>query len=248
MFKKSKKLFSALLALVLVYTSTTVAHASEIKTFSGDSTNYQIQTTYAGTITEYVIDENDIEKYYGKTARDLYVQGVQTGDYVPFRTHLKTKDSANALIGVKYAEEGNPLAVGMSTAMSYESAALAWLGPYATVQDYITWVTGLGYAPIGDNNRMAADFMAGKFQKPAQITKAQYQKNKKASATATAPASNSQVEALKTYKGNTSEFNAYYYYTNYADLQGALGANGDALLKHYNTYGKAEGRVANKIK
>lgn len=53
-----------------------------------------------------------------------------------------------------------------------------------------------------------------------------------------------EVEALKTYKGNTKSFNAYTYYINNTDLQTAIGANGDALLKHYNEYGKAEGRVA----
>ncbi len=52
------------------------------------------------------------------------------------------------------------------------------------------------------------------------------------------------VEALKTYKGNTKEFNAYTYYTNNADLQTAIGADGDKLLKHYKEYGKAEGRKA----
>ena len=46
------------------------------------------------------------------------------------------------------------------------------------------------------------------------------------------------VEALKTYKGNTSEFNAYYYYKNNTDLQTAIGADGDKLLNHYNKYGK----------
>lgn len=52
------------------------------------------------------------------------------------------------------------------------------------------------------------------------------------------------VEALKTYKGNTSEFNAYTYYINNKDLQTAFGADGDKLLKHFNEYGKAEGRKA----
>lgn len=52
------------------------------------------------------------------------------------------------------------------------------------------------------------------------------------------------IEALKTYKGNTKEFNAYAYYINNADLQTAIGADGDKLLKHYNEYGKAEGRKA----
>ena len=52
------------------------------------------------------------------------------------------------------------------------------------------------------------------------------------------------VEALKTYTGNTKDFNAYTYYINNSDLQTAIGADGDKLLKHYNEYGKAEGRKA----
>ncbi len=62
--------------------------------------------------------------------------------------------------------------------------------------------------------------------------------------TASTATESAEVEALKTYKGNTKEFNAYYYYENNADLQTAIGANGDALLKHYNEYGKKEGRIA----
>ncbi len=52
------------------------------------------------------------------------------------------------------------------------------------------------------------------------------------------------VEALKTYKGNTTEFNAYDYYIINIDLQTAIGPDGDALLKHYTEFGKKEGRVA----
>lgn len=59
-----------------------------------------------------------------------------------------------------------------------------------------------------------------------------------------ANAASGAVEALKTYKGNTEEFNAYSYYINNLDLQTAIGADGDKLLKHYNEYGKKEGRIA----
>ena len=52
------------------------------------------------------------------------------------------------------------------------------------------------------------------------------------------------LEALKTYKGNTSEFNAYSYYINNADLQTAIGLDGDKLFDHFKKYGKAEGRIA----
>lgn len=65
-----------------------------------------------------------------------------------------------------------------------------------------------------------------------------------AAGSAAAAAESAEVTALKTYKGNTAEFNAYVYYKNNVDLQTAIGANGDALLKHYNEYGKKEGRIA----
>ena len=65
-----------------------------------------------------------------------------------------------------------------------------------------------------------------------------------ASSAAETTSTDSAVEALKTYKGNTKDFNAYTYYINNTDLQTAIGAVGDALLKHFNDYGKAEGRVA----
>ncbi len=65
-----------------------------------------------------------------------------------------------------------------------------------------------------------------------------------ASTSASQTADAASIEALKTYKGNTKEFNAYDYYTNNPDLQTVIGANGDALLKHFNESGKKEGRVA----
>ncbi|MBE5859626.1 MAG: hypothetical protein E7301_05820 [Butyrivibrio sp.] len=61
-------------------------------------------------------------------------------------------------------------------------------------------------------------------------------------------AQNAAMDSLKNYAGNNAEFNAYYYYTNYKDLQDAFGADADKLLNHYNQLGKAEGRVANRIK
>jgi len=54
------------------------------------------------------------------------------------------------------------------------------------------------------------------------------------------------VEELKTYEGNTSEFNAYVYYINNFDLQLEIGAFGDELLEHYIEKGKAEGRIASE--
>ncbi|WP_022764583.1 hypothetical protein [Butyrivibrio sp. XPD2006] len=53
------------------------------------------------------------------------------------------------------------------------------------------------------------------------------------------------VVGLKSYAGNSEEFNAYQYYSRYEDLQTAIGPDGDKLLEHYNSFGKAEGRVGN---
>ncbi len=56
-----------------------------------------------------------------------------------------------------------------------------------------------------------------------------------------------QAESLKWYANNNSEFNAYYYYMNYEDLRNAYGLDADALFNHYNSLGRAERRVANKL-
>lgn len=55
------------------------------------------------------------------------------------------------------------------------------------------------------------------------------------------------AEVLKSYSGNSADFNAYYYYVNYPDLQAAYGKDGDKLLEHYNAFGRKEGRVATRI-
>ena len=48
------------------------------------------------------------------------------------------------------------------------------------------------------------------------------------------------------YKGvdYSAEYDAQTYYNNNPDLQAALGTDGNALIKHYVEYGKAEGRKA----
>lgn len=69
-------------------------------------------------------------------------------------------------------------------------------------------------------------------------------KNQKNTANATG-ASASAVEALKTASVNNAEFNAFTYYTNYKDLQTAIGADANALYNHWISFGKAEGRKAN---
>ena len=53
-----------------------------------------------------------------------------------------------------------------------------------------------------------------------------------------------EIEALRTYEGNTKDFNAYAYYMNNVDLQIEIGPDGDALLEHYIEQGKEDGRIA----
>lgn len=52
------------------------------------------------------------------------------------------------------------------------------------------------------------------------------------------------IEALKTYEGNTKDFNAYIYYIKNIDLWIEVGPDGDALLEHYLKQGKEEERIA----
>lgn len=44
-----------------------------------------------------------------------------------------------------------------------------------------------------------------------------------------------------------AEYNPLYYYLNYGDLRAAYGANSDKLIEHWVTFGKKEGRVANRL-
>lgn len=57
-----------------------------------------------------------------------------------------------------------------------------------------------------------------------------------------------EIEALKTYKGNTKEFNAYTYYINNVDLQIEIGPDGDALLEHFIEQGLEQERIAKEEK
>jgi hypothetical protein len=57
-------------------------------------------------------------------------------------------------------------------------------------------------------------------------------------------ATNVSVDSLKNASVNNADFNAYIYYSNYPDLQAAIGADAKALYSHWQQYGKAEGRKA----
>jgi len=59
-----------------------------------------------------------------------------------------------------------------------------------------------------------------------------------------APAATADTSGLANASVNNAEFNAKVYYDNNPDLQTAIGADAQALYKHWQTYGKAEGRKA----
>jgi len=194
-----------------------------------------------------------IEQEYSTEAKEAYIQAVQTGDYYQYRsitgfwqpTIKDPKLKAHANSG-----KANPLYFLNSVAIDDELTVYNYLGAYGTATDYVAICQQYGVVAFSSvyktGNDAYAQYVEGTMPKTGtKITKQQYLANHSNVATATATSSNSAVEALKTYSGNTSEFNAYTYYTRYADLQSAVGANGDALLKHWQAYGKAEGRIAN---
>ena len=57
-------------------------------------------------------------------------------------------------------------------------------------------------------------------------------------------AATADTSSLANASVNNAEFNAKVYYDNNPDLQTAIGADAQALYKHWQTYGKAEGRKA----
>ena len=75
-----------------------------------------------------------------------------------------------------------------------------------------------------------------------------YVQNIDPAAAAEVQAKEDALAALKSFSGNNSEFNAFYYYSNYKDLRDAYGTDANKLLAHYNQFGKNEHRIANKLK
>ena len=75
-----------------------------------------------------------------------------------------------------------------------------------------------------------------------------YVQNIDPAAAAAAQSKEAAIASLKNFSGNTAEFNALYYYSNYQDLRDAYGADANKLLAHYNQFGKNEHRIANRYK
>lgn len=210
---------------------------------NGECDFYSLETTYAGSLPyQNRYHEATIKRKYGEEASALWIQGLKDGDLVPFREKIGDFTHGNDFF--LHDDRGGFGGVTLSPAEDMQDSTDVLLGPYATVQDYIACAQSMGYDPFNVDSRceLCIAVVLGKVTKPDKITKAQYQKNHPATEKNVAPSA--AVEALKIYRGNTSEFNAYQYYTRYPDLQVAYGANGDALIKHYCEHGKAEGRNA----
>lgn len=197
---------------------------------------------------------NAIEAEYGVDAKNAYVDAAKTGDWYQYRSitgfwkpaKYDPKFKAYAIPGI-----ADPTYFLHNGVTEDEDFIYSLLGPYATAADWIAICQQYGVTAWGGSSSVPGTDMHAMVygQMPIsgykKITKQQYLASHGAAQQAKTPAaSNSSVEALKSYAGNNAEFNAYTYYTRYADLQSAVGPNGDALLKHWNQYGKAEGRVA----
>lgn len=209
---------------------------------------YNGQALYNSSLVTGSYVYNNIEKIYGADAKNAYVNGVITGDYTQFRTAIGDWRPVCDLPNINIKADGsNYVGEICTTEQAYEYTTYELFGKYGTVSDLFAYAAQYGYN-LSDQTQF------NNFKLDVILWKTvPYPAKKKAPSTAAQPAakaasaaSNSKVEALKSYKGNTAEFNAYYYYVNYPDLQTAIGADGKALLKHYNEFGKAEGRVASK--
>jgi len=208
------------------------------------------QTVYAvgdwnqstASLTAYPIPIEKVKNGYDYIIRgDWYQYRTITGFWQPVKYDPKIK--AHAISGI-----ADPLYFLHNGVTEDEDFIYTMLGKYGTAADWIEICQQYNvqaFTTTGGNSDVEALIYGKMPMTYTKITKQQYLANHSA-ASMTATASSLDLEGLKTYSGNTTEFNAYYYYTNYADLQSALGADGAKLLAHYNQYGKAEGRVANK--
>ncbi len=235
-FKNFIRLFTgAVLSIIVLLNSTNVSAAA--------TSGYNGQAMYNEVTSEgWSYPANNIGKIYGEDAKAAYLNAVLTGDYTAFRTMIGDWRPVYKL-GVNVKSDGTVIKDAVGTAQQYEAKTYAICGKYGTVSDLYAYAAQYGY-DLNDTNQF------NEFGLNVTLWKTiPYPTQKKApaaqpAAKAAPAAPNQKVEALKTYKKNNSEFNAYNYYSRYTDLQSAIGPNGDALLKHYNEFGKAEGRNA----
>ena len=235
-YKKSftKFIGGIMVGIMLVCTLKINVNAETVSGYNGQAL-YNEESVYH----DYVFA--NIEKIYGTDAKNAYINGVITGDYTQFRTLIGDWRPVCKLDGVNVKFDGTSYVNNeINAAQSYEAVTYTLFGKYGTVSDLFTYASQCGY-DISDNNQFNS------FKLDVILWKTvPYPAKKKApstAATTTTSTSDKKVEALKSYKKNSSEFNAYNYYSRYTDLQSAIGPNGDALLKHWNEFGKKEGRI-----
>ena len=185
---------------------------------------------------------------YGQEATDLWLQALETGDFYQYRK--KTGYWKSSITDPNVIGTGQNAGLVSLAGQTIESDVYIYMGPYATKDMFLAECNKRGYKYPEDIRRIWAEdyfFEQNPSANPdnwPKITEKQYLASLKQQPAAPA---NTAVDSLKNFTGNTAEFNAYYYYTNYPDLQSAIGADGAKLLQHYNQYGKAEKRVANKL-
>ncbi len=233
---------------------------SSITSYAVDYTTYQpgegphryaypyitIATDYGYTTSCKVYTLEVIEAKWGTKAKELFLEGMKTGDYFDFRAYIGNYSSNLWSIITPLYDRSRTYEDDV--VLGRELYVFSFLGPYATATDYEEALAPYGFTKdtvwTRDGMNEAAKLPNDTFVHP---TKQDYIAKHRSgrSADASSVANSSEIEALKNYAGNSAEFNAYNYYTRYADLQTALGANGDALLNHWNTSGKAEGRIGN---
>jgi hypothetical protein len=239
--KLNKKIVGIMLCAALVSAGMITYVIAE--TVSG----YNGQALYnsSSATTDYVYA--NIERIYGTDAKNAYVNGVITGNYTQFRTLTGDWRPTNQLAGVNVKFDGSDFTNNpVNTAQAYEATAYRLFGKYGTVADLFAYAAQYGY-DLNDTSKYNEFTLNVTLWKtipmPAKKTAPASQPAAKAAPTA----SDKKVEALKSYKGNDASFNAYYYYTNYSDLQSVFGADGKALKNHWNQFGQKEGRVANQL-
>jgi hypothetical protein len=184
-----------------------------------------------------------IVQHYGQEALELWLQALETGDFYQYRkkTGYWKPSSTDPNIHPQWMVHSGQI---------IESDVCIYMGPYATKDMFLAECNKRGYKYPEDYNRMSDDWIWGRNPDAdpknwPQITEKQYLASLKQQPAA--PTNTAAADSLKNFTGNNAEFNAYYYYTNYPDLQNAIGADGAKLLQHYNQYGKTEKRVASKL-
>lgn len=117
----------------------TLAGASAFAQINWKGGTTVIETTYAGKQEIPNMTLNNIENTYGTEARNLYIECAKSGDYYDFRKATGWWDPVSRLDG-----EIEHDVQTVTNVLYYEDNAYAFLGPYATIQDYFEWCKATG--------------------------------------------------------------------------------------------------------